>query len=212
MSSHFHFFLTRHIVDGVKLALRNMTDATGSQLVIPVSNDPACALSFGKKVPEDFPGMPGLMRYQPRDLEVDVEDNGFRAPVIFPGGHSNGDSRNAELIDRLRYSLRHSGTVIFIVHFDRIVEDLPPLRPTDSLSCFWELRDHLTEQDLDSFSRIAARRQAGDFSFRGLRFYLRSCYPDFSPEEYATYRKKLRELQEKCGSLAAEQGDDLPEV
>ncbi|HMZ81044.1 MAG TPA: hypothetical protein PLL06_15180, partial [Acidobacteriota bacterium] len=56
---------------------------------------------------------------------------------------------------------------------ERLEVDLPPLGPDDQVTCFWEVRDLVTESQTQNFSYLAERIENERPRFEGLRFYTR---------------------------------------
>jgi hypothetical protein len=206
MSCKYHFIISRHPVDGVHLALDHLKHGAEGRLIVLVAEDPSCAYAFGKQIPDQFPGLAGLNRYHPKDLQVKIQANGIHAPIIFPATATRHGAVYAELIDRLRYSLRHLREVVFCLEYGRLRGDLPPLRPTDSLQCCWEVRDLLEARDMEYFQHVARRRGQEEFDFLGINFYLRRSYPDFTGEQHEALRERAEQLRQALGDL----GDSAP--
>jgi hypothetical protein len=169
----FRILVGRHPADGVQLALRLCgEEGSGEIILVPVGGE-SCSLQFGFAVPPDYPGVTGLLRYKRDSLVTEVEWPGGRGQVVFPAGTAGHDVAMAEVLDRLRDRFEGERRVTVFLLLDRCSSDLPPLQEGDSVTCFWEARDHLGADALGRLRALADGIGGGAAKFEGLRLYHR---------------------------------------
>lgn len=138
-----HFFLVKHSVDGLRLALQ-----LGNLEELLVVGMPLPSLQLFQQGGSDSRQLSG------RSGEVLVHCV---------------DSQCGPHADVLAYFRRpdssRQGAVLL---YDRADQDLPPLQPEDQLDCFWEVEDFLSDGYL---ARLEELQQRG--SFQGLSLYAR---------------------------------------
>lgn len=80
----------------------------------------------------------------------------------------------AELLDRLRGVLPETLRPAVALVYGDGGHDLPPLVEGDSVACWWEVRDMLSDAALDRLRPLAERLADEPGAFQGLQFYTRS--------------------------------------
>lgn len=142
-----HFFLVKHPLDGLRLALQ-----LGRLEHLTVIGLPLSSLGLNS------PGSAGHS-LSGRRGEVEV-----RCLDAAAGPHA----------DLLAYSRRdddsRQGVVLL---YQRLLQDLPPLQPGDQLDCFWEVEDVLRAADLECFEELRQQLTPHPQMFEGLSLYAR---------------------------------------
>ncbi len=214
MSKPFHVLITNHPIDGVKLALRtNGSGHSGDQRLILVTGGGVnTALSFGYVLPAEYTGLGGLLRYPANSLAVEVEDGEHQAQVVFPSPSSGHLDDYAELLDRLRSDFGDWKEVFLIIEYQRILADLPPLRPDDQVTCAWEARDLLTDAVANALQYVGDRIENDGAKFRGLQLYTRQAGLKSAAEERRAKIGKETKIPFLPNVLELEPSDETSEA
>jgi hypothetical protein len=168
---NYNILIVKHPVDGLKLAMKTSTQKGKSELIIMTSGGAAAALYFGYETPPSYVGLSAAFQYNIKALISTVEAHGSSYQVLLPTAHSLHSLSHAEYLDRFRNQPKEYRSVTIILDYTRLEQDLPPLTAGDNLACFWEVKDHLTQETVNNFSYLTERLEQDKPMFHGLHFY-----------------------------------------
>ena len=203
MSCHFHFLVARHPADAIKV-LMHATPAgqREDELLLVASPEPQCALSLGLPALPSGGGLAGLLQEDVGGLVVPLRETGTRFYAVFPSAAEAGRRSYSELLDLARFQLSSPVPVKVVVEYARLRADLPPMYAEDELTCFWEVRDLLADEDSAAFAFLAERVENELPRFHGLRLYTRHQGPPGGLDERALSIAGLSGLCADGGLLA----------
>lgn len=153
MIASYNFFVCRHPIDGLRLAMRAFNPSVEKRLVLVTRHSSTSAMFFGHWCPKDYYGLPGLLRFDVEQLAVKNVEEGKKTHIVFSNAESESFS-NSELLDRLRLRLATWQSVNVLLDYESLPRDLPPLRSSDSILCMWHVRDQMDESCINAL-RIA---------------------------------------------------------
>jgi len=174
MNVDYHFSIVRHPADALKLLSRvGREDDDRQPLVLFASGGNSVALQFGYLIPAEYTGILGLLQFDPASTIVPLVVHERRMQVVFPPMSLDRGAGQSAILDRLRPSLTQFDRVEVVLELERLRQDLPPMETGDSVRIFWEMRDHLSAEDLELFSYLTERMENEGSAFDGLQFYSR---------------------------------------
>ncbi len=163
MHCHYDFLVIQHPLDGVTLALRE-----NATLLLVSPGGASLSRLLGLK--RGAPALEELVRgtaVQPAPGRW--EEHSFAAMLA----EEDGPLGQAEVLDRGRRALKSFARASVVISYARTERDLPPLAPGDTLRCFWEVRDLLTDHHAAQLRHLAERLRHDHFDPPPLQLYLR---------------------------------------
>lgn len=173
MIASYNFFVCRHPIDGLRLAMRAFPTSAEKRLVLVARHSSTSAMFFGHWCPNDYYGLPGLLRFDVEQLAVKNVEEGKKTHIVFSNVESESFS-NSELLDRLRLRLATWQSVNVLVDYESLGRDLPPLRASDSVFCLWHIRDQMDEACFGGLRAARAQADASGCKFVGPALYTRT--------------------------------------
>ena len=186
-TSSLHFLIGSHPVDLFQLGTAVATEQrsrgeAARPLVVATFGRTAVAAAAGLEIPAGYVGLAGgaTRRATLESAVLNFSLGSTEIGVVLPpeaGGHAM-----AEWLDRARRPIaeQHYDLVFVTVDRSRLPLDLPPLEPTDDVSCFWELGDlHPCAPnvgDPTGYGDVAERLACQPAHFHGIHLYARTAH------------------------------------
>ncbi|HMW01351.1 MAG TPA: hypothetical protein PLB18_01460 [Acidobacteriota bacterium] len=172
MKRPFSIFIIRHAVDGALLAMRRAPQS-GSTLVVLTIGSPDLVALLGATPSRLSPTLADFLTETGTSRLPVITNGAQKVSILFPHSAATTGTPQAELLDRLRTQADPWEQISLVLPYERLEVDLPPLGPDDQVTCFWEVRDLVTESQTQNFSYLAERIENERPRFEGLRFYTR---------------------------------------
>ncbi len=182
MISSFNFFICKHPIDGMRLAIRTFPAEVEKRLVLLPRDAGASSLFLGHWCQPDYTGLPGLLRFDVEQLAVLTTQEGLKTHIVL-SNPALEQSPFSELLDRLRLRLSTWQTINVVLFYNAVPHDLPPLRETDSVLCAWNIHDAMDDETLESLRMIRERVQEAGCKFVGPALYTRAGLEDNSTQD-----------------------------
>jgi hypothetical protein len=173
MGIGYKIIIVQHALDGINLLLQQVGTTQNVLILSAIANAEDYLLPFGITISDSYRGIPALLVSAPEDLAFPLHKGDEEFPIIVPR-KNRAIFSYGELLDRGRTYLTRWAQVYLLVDYSTLMQNLPALNEKDSLVCYWEVRDLLTDRHLKAFKYISEKVHQSSCIFQGVNFYTRN--------------------------------------